>query len=151
MFIDKIMNILETFYSPVFLSFLVILLLVQIGIVIAHRKHNYAIFLAKGISWGQVRMMVLLQIGLSFLVAISLSVLVGEVMQGGLALKLYHVTTVKPYIDHILASNLDLLPLGPLDYLIVGSLILMVLYLTTEVLLNQMVAKRQMEPAYLFE
>ncbi|OQW92769.1 MAG: hypothetical protein BWK78_00690, partial [Thiotrichaceae bacterium IS1] len=99
MFIDKIMNILETFYSPVFLIFLVILLLVQIGIVIAHRKHNYAIFLAKGISWGQVKMMVLMQIGLSFLVAISLSVLVGEVMQGGLALKLYHVTTVKPYID----------------------------------------------------
>jgi hypothetical protein len=149
-FIDAIMVILKWFYSPFFLGFLIILLLVQIGIVITHRKHNYGIFLAKGLAVRQVRGMVLMQIGISVGVAMGLSVLIGEIMQWLLALQLESVTMSKPYIDHIIASHLDLLPLSWLDYMEVGFVAVFMLVVITVGLLKYMVSNRQMEPAYLF-
>ncbi len=43
-FIDEIMNIFKLWYGLFFI------LLVQVGIVITHRKHNYGILLSKGVS-----------------------------------------------------------------------------------------------------
>lgn len=149
-FIDAIMNILEWWYGPFFLMFLTILLLVQVGIVITHRKHNYGILLSKGVSWAQMYKMVLMQIALSFAVAMSIAIFIDEAMQWLLAMQLENVTTKKPYIDHIIAGQLDLLPLSFLDYVLVGSIVLMVLYLTTIWLLKRMILVRYMEPAYLF-
>jgi len=146
-FVDRIMQILQVFYSPFFIIFLVVLLLVQIGIVISHRQHNYGIYLAKGISWKQIRLLLLMQISLSFLVAFSITLLIGEIMQWGLAWQLYAITTIPPYRDHIVAGALDLLPLSGLDYVLIGSILLSILYLTTELLLRQMVSTQQ--PAYL--
>jgi hypothetical protein len=149
-FIDAIMIIINKFYSPFFLAFLIILLLVQVGIVITHRQHNYGILLAKGMSGGQVRRMVFLQIGISFGAAIFISILIGELMQGLLAWQLESVITQKPFIDHIIASQLDLLPLSWLDYLLVGGIALIILSIITAYLLKRLVLNRQMEPAYLF-
>ena len=149
-FIDAIMVILKWLYSPFFLIFLIILLWAQVGIVITHRHHNYGILLAKGMSWWQVRWMVLMQMGISFGVAMVFSVVIGEIMQWLLAWQLENVTTKKPYSDHIIASHLDLLPLSWLEYLIVGSAALLVLGAITTGLLKYFVSRRQMEPAYLF-
>lgn len=149
-FIDAIMVILELLYSPFFLVFLIILLWVQIGIVITHRKHNYGILLAKGMFAEQVRRMVLMQISISFGVAMAYSILIGEIMQWLLAWQLENVTSKKPYIDHIIASHLDLLPLSWLDYLFVGIVALILLASITAYLLKRLVSNRQLEPAYLF-
>lgn len=150
MFMDKVMGILEIVYVVFFPLFFGILLWVQIEIVVKHRKHNYGIFLAKGIAGWQIHRMVFLQIGLSFLVAFSASILISELMQGLLAWLLGGVTTSKPYVDHIIASQLDLLPLSWLDYLGVGFVALVLLGAITTYLLRRLVSKRQMEPAYLF-
>jgi hypothetical protein len=149
MFIDNIMKILEIFYSPFFLAFLIVLLWVQIGIVIAHRKHNYGIYLSKGLSATQVRLLVLMQMALSLAVALGITIILVELMQWQLAWQVYQVTTVKPYIDHIIAGQLDLLPVSWQDYLIVGGIFLLLLYLITEFLLIRLISARRTEPAYL--
>jgi hypothetical protein len=149
-FIDAIMKILELWYGLFFLLFLMILLLVQVRIVITHRKHNYGILLSKGVSWAQMRGMVLMQITLSFAVAMGIAIFIDEGMQWFLAGQLENVTTIKPYIDHIIAGQLDLLPLSFLDYMLVGGTVLLVLCLITIELLKRMILLRYMEPAYLF-
>lgn len=131
-------------------SELVILLLVQVGIVIIHRKNHYGILLSKGVSWAQMRGMVLMQITLSFAVAMGFAIFIDEGMQWFLAGQLENVTTIKPYIDHIIAGQLDLLPLSFLDYMLVGGTVLLVLCLITIGLLKRMILLRYMEPAYLF-
>jgi len=170
-------------------SELVILLLVQVGIVIIHRKNHYGILLSKGVSWAQMRGMVLMQITLSFAVAMGFAIFIDEGMQWFLVLcqcsfdgcrsprfilekaqtkvwtprgtrqnkvdrvlagQLENVTTIKPYIDHIIAGQLDLLPLSFLDYMLVGGTVLLVLCLITIGLLKRMILLRYMEPAYLF-
>lgn len=149
-FIDKIMQLLELFFSPFFFIFVFILLIVQVGIVVAHRKHNYGILLAKGIAWKQIQWIVFLQLTLSFLFAIGGAVFISEGMQALLAGQLAHVTASPPYVDHIVTSGLDLLPLAIGDYLKVGGMILALLYITGFFLLKAIIAKHHQEPAYLF-
>jgi len=150
-FIDKIMGILQFAASQVFVVFLLILLLVQIGNVINHRKLNYGIFLSKGISSGQVRLMVFIQMVLSFTVAMFFAVIINETMQWRLTGELEKVTTIKPYINHIIAGQLDLLPLSWDDYLYVGIVGFVLLYIITEISLWLMILRQNREPAYLFE
>ncbi|OAD23407.1 membrane protein containing DUF214, permase predicted [Candidatus Thiomargarita nelsonii] len=150
-FIDQIMGILQWASSPFFIIFLIILLLVQVGIVINHRKHNYGILLSKGVSRWQVRGIVVMQITLSFAVAMVGAMLVDEGMQWLLAGMLENVATMKPYIDHIIVGQLDLLPLSMTDYLWVGTAMLVVLYIITEISLRVMILKQEREPAYLFD
>ncbi|MEN8216458.1 MAG: ABC transporter permease [Pseudomonadota bacterium] len=150
-FIDQIMGILQWASSPFFLIFLIILLLVQVGIVINHRKHNYGIFLSKGVSRWQVRGIIVMQITMSFAVAMVFAVLIDESMQWLLAGELESVAAMKPYIDHIIIGQLDLLPLSVLDYFWVGGAVLVVLYIITEISLRLMILKQDREPAYLFD
>jgi len=90
-----------------------------------------------------------MQMALSFIVAMAITLGLVELMQWVLAWKVYSVTTIEPYIDHIIASQLDLLPLSWLDYLVVGGIIIGILYLITEILLKRLISARQSEPAYL--
>jgi hypothetical protein len=150
-FIDKIMSILEWHYSFFFLGFLIILLGVQVVIVINHRQHNYGIFLSKGISSWQVYAMLFMQMILSFAVAILIAVLINETMQWQLAGELEKITTIKPYVDHIIAGQLDLLPLSFIDYLWVGSVVLIWLCIITGISLWLRILRQEREPAYLFD
>jgi ABC-type antimicrobial peptide transport system permease subunit len=145
------MNMLELFFQPFFLIFLWILLLVQLGMVMTHRQHHYAILLAKGMSWPQVRYLIFTQISLSFLVAIAVAVTITEIMQIILSIQVTDIITKEPYNEHIVAPQLNLLPLFFLDYLKVISLILITLFVATFSLLKVMIAQRYQQPAYLLQ
>ena len=149
MFMDKIMKILEIFYSPFFLIFLVILLTVQIGIVVTHRCHNYGIYLSKGISNTEIRLLVLKQMALSLLVAVSVTVGIVELMQWLLAGQVFGVANNSPFVDHIIAGKLDLLPVSWQDYLLVNSIFIVLLYSITEILLYRLISSQHGQPAYL--
>lgn len=83
---------------------------VQIGIVIQHREHDYGIFLAKGITWGQLSWMVCMQIVWSFLLAIVvLTTAAVGIMRYILGYKLSSIATY--YKDTIQVGDLELLPL----------------------------------------
>jgi hypothetical protein len=150
-FITAMMNMLELFFQPFFLIFLWILLLVQLGMVMTHRQHHYAILLAKGMSWPQVRYLIFTQISLSFLVAIAVAVTITEIMQIILSIQVTDIITKEPYNEHIVAPQLNLLPLFFLDYLKVISLILITLFVATFSLLKVMIAQRYQQPAYLLQ
>jgi hypothetical protein len=150
LFIQKMIDMLKLVYTPLFLLFLVILLIVQVGIVITHRRHNYGILLAKGVSWLQLYQMILMQMTLSFLVAMGIAVLIIQSIRGWLSWEFVDILVQKPYIDHLLVNDFDLLPLSWLAYAAVGVITLAMSYLITTLMFKQTVVGRQVEPAYLF-
>ncbi|MCK5720464.1 MAG: hypothetical protein KAH84_11030 [Thiomargarita sp.] len=121
-FIDDIMQLLNSSYGLFFIVFLIVLLVVQIGIVIQHRQHGYGIFLAKGMSWIQLHFMVYMQIVLSFLLALILTMLSIIMMQKLLGVELSFIT--KRYETNIQVGDLELLPLLWVEYGIVSATVL---------------------------
>ncbi len=148
-FITAIIALFETFFQPFFLIFLWMLLFVQLGIVIAHRQHHYAILLAKGLSWSHIRQLILTQVTLSFLVAVGSTVIVTETTQMILTAQVTEILTKEPYHEHIVASQLNLLPLLFWDYVKVSIFILLNVLVAILLLLKIMIAQRYKEPAYL--
>lgn len=124
-FIDKIMSLLNSTYSVFFLLFLIVLLLVQIGIVIQHREHDYGIFLAKGMTWGQLCWMVCLQIVLSFLLAIiALTMTTVAAVQYILSNQLGSIAM--DYQETLQLGDLELLPLLWVEYSLVCLTVLLI-------------------------
>jgi hypothetical protein len=148
--IQQVIELLKVIYSPFFLIFLIILLIVQTGLVITHRRHNYGILLAKGFSWQQLYQMILLQLGLSFSVAFGIASIVIEIVRQGLSWGFANIVTVKPYIDHVVVNNFDLIPLSWLDYGAVGIITLLMSYLIATLIFRTTIPPQQVEPAYLF-
>ncbi|MDM8559433.1 FtsX-like permease family protein [Candidatus Parabeggiatoa sp. HSG14] len=151
LFIQKVIDMLKVVYSPFFLIFLIILLTVQIGIVITHRKHNYGILLSKGVSWWQIYQIILMQITLSFFVALCVATLIVESVRSWLRWEFADIVMQKPYIDHILVSNFDLLPISLLDYSLVSIVTLLISYLIATKILRHTIPAQHVEPAYLFK
>jgi len=148
--IQQVIELLKVIYSPFFLIFLIILLVVQTGLVITHRRHNYGILLAKGVSWQQLYQMILLQLGLSFLVALGMATVVIEIIRQGLSWGFANIVTTKPYIDHLIVNNFDLIPLSWIDYSAVGLITLLMSYLIATLIFRYTIPPQQVEPAYLF-
>ena len=151
LFIQKVIEMLKMVYSPFFLMLLLILLVVQIGIVITHRQHNYGILLAKGMSWQQIYYLILMQITLSFIIAWGGALLLIESVSYLLSWRFAGIVTQKPYIDHLLVNNFDLLPLTFIDYGLVSLMSLGMSYLMATVMLRRTIARQPLEPAYLFK
>ncbi len=126
-FIDKIMQLLNSIYSQFFLLFIVVLLIVQIGIVIQHRQHEYGIFLAKGMSWNQLHLILYIQIILSFLVATILTIGAIIMMRNELSAELSIISKI--YENSIQIGDLQLLPLLWGEYGIVSAIILAIAFL----------------------
>ncbi len=121
-FIDKVMQLLDSKYTLFFLLFLGVLLFVQIGIVIQHREHDYGIFMAKGMTWGQLRWMVCLQIVLSFVIGLILTL--GAILWVRAALGSELSLITKLYEANLQVGDLELLPLLWQEYSIVSVVIL---------------------------
>ena len=151
LFIQKVIEMLKMVYSPFFLMLLLILLVVQIGIVITHRQHNYGILLAKGMSWQQIYYLILMQISLSFIIAWGSALLLIESVSSLLSWRFANIVTQKPYIDHLLVNNFDLLPLTFIDYGLVSLISLGMSYLIATAMLRRTIATQSPEPAYLFK
>jgi hypothetical protein len=61
------------------------------------------------------------------------------------------IVTQKPYIDHLLVNNFDLLPLTFTDYGLVSLIILGMSYLIATAMLKRTISTQPLEPAYLFK
>jgi len=132
LFIQKVIDLLRVWYTPFFLIFLVVLLVVQIGVVITHRKHHYGILLAKGVAGRQLYQMVLMQVILSWLMAFMMATLLVEGVRKWLMVEFSASVHQKPYIDHV--SHFDLLPISWLDYGLVVFWSLMMSFLVVTIL-----------------
>jgi uncharacterized protein YqfA (UPF0365 family) len=93
----------------------------------------------------------LAQVTLSFGVASLIAVGMMQIVQGWLSVQFAKMVIQKPYIDHILVSDLTLLPLSIWDYALVAVITLLVSYLMVTLMFRHTVPGRQVEPAGLFK
>lgn len=150
LFIQKVVDMLKLVYGPLFLCFLFVLLWVQLGFVITHRRHHYGILLAKGMARRHLYQMILLQLTLSFAVALISVFLVLEIIRDTLNQQFTSIVTQKPYINHIIAGDFDLLPLSGLDYALISLITLTISYFIAAQVFRYTVPLKRIEPAYLF-
>ncbi len=147
-FIDRIVGLLAQSYSLFFIVFLSVLLWVQLGVVVGHRRHQYGVYLAKGLAWGQIRNMVFLQVTVSLAVAFAAAM----AAMGALSVWLSHgVSSVlhgEGFADHI-SGDLVLLPLPLGDCLLVGGISLLISQGMAAALLAVVGGRK--EPAELFQ
>ncbi|MDY6991114.1 MAG: FtsX-like permease family protein [Pseudomonadota bacterium] len=150
LFLQQVVEMLKAVYSPFFLIFLSLLLIVQLGLVLTHRQHHYGILMAKGMAKRQLYYLFSSQLSFSFAVAGSLSIGLLELIRHGLGLKFANIVSHKSYSEHVSVSHFDLLPLTVFDYSIVIMIILGLSYLIAAIMFTVMIHRRT-EPAYLFK
>ncbi len=121
-FIDQVMKLLNSSYSKFFAVFLGVLLFVQIGIVAHNRRHDYGVFLAKGMSCRHLHAMIYLQITLSFFAAMGFVLPAVAAIRWLLAGELDLIA--ESYEQHVQIDDLNLLPLLWLEYGMVSVFIL---------------------------
>ena len=146
-FIDRIVGLLAQTYGAFFLVFLGVLLWVQLGVVVGHRRHQYGVYLAKGLAWGQIRNMVFLQVTVSIAFAFAVALLAMSGLAAWLSYGVRSLLHGEGFADHI-SGDLVLLPLPLGDCLLVGGISLLVSLAMATALLATIVG-RKVEPAEL--
>ncbi len=146
-FIDRIVGLLARSYGVFFVAFLVVLLWVQLGVVVGHRRHQYGVYLAKGMAWTQIRKMVLLQVTVSFAAAFAVALVAMGALSAWLSYGVSKVLHAEGFADHI-SGDLVLLPLPLGDCLLVGGMSLAI-SLAMAALLLVVIIGRKVEPAEL--
>lgn len=147
-FMSDVLDILGRRYGVFFVIFLLVLLGVQIGIVIGHRRHNYGVFLAKGMSWNQIRIVVLMQMTLSVVAGFCGALLGLLLLRFSLHVALTRLLASERYNERIF-STLELLPLSGGDYVVVGCTVLFLAYAMALLLLVSLCPTWRIEPSRL--
>jgi len=147
-FISDVMDMLSRHYGVFFVLFLLVLLGIQTGIVIGHRRHNYGVFLAKGMSWKQICALVLVQMTLSFVTGFCVAMLGLWLLRLSLHSALARVLASERYNERIF-STLQLLPLSGWDYALIGCTALFITYAMAMLLLTIICPTRRIEPSRL--
>ena len=147
-FISDVLEMLSRHYGVFFVLFLLVLLGIQTGIVIGHRRHNYGVFLAKGMAWGQIRAMVLVQMALSFTTGFGGALLALWLLRFSLHTALERLLASEHYKERIF-STLDLLPLLGRDYVLIGGLGLLLTWIMAMLLLRLICPTQRLEPSRL--
>ncbi|MCP3866876.1 MAG: hypothetical protein GY703_02030 [Gammaproteobacteria bacterium] len=140
MFINDVVNLLRGAFLPVFGLFLLILLIVQLGMVFTHRRHNYGVLLAVGLRPGAVLSMVLLQVSASFFTAFTVATLAISGMRALLSKHFLKVLDAGGYADYLDIGEPDLLPVSQVDFLMLGGTAALVTALVTVLLLMRLLA-----------
>ncbi len=124
-FISDVLDILDSYYSLFFLLVLVVSLLVQLSFVVFHRRQAFGIFLAKGLPWTGICLMLTLQVVISVAVAFAGSVLFVLFVRFFVNLSLVDLLLSEPYVSRI-SSELDLLPISVSEFFLGALLVLLI-------------------------
>ncbi len=147
-FMSAVINLLASYYGMFFLIFLLILLWIQVGIVITHRRHHYGVLLAKGMTRREILLMVATQISLSHLAGFAGAGACFLGVRYLLGRGLNEILTSEDFAAHIF-SNLEILPLSAGDFLLMYLGSLLAAYLMVSLLLLLLWPVRTVEPAAL--
>ena len=129
-FLTKMLDALRLPYGIVLFLFLVAILGIQIGTLVGHRRGRYGIFLAKGISWGQIYQMLYLQISFALIISISLSAIIMTILKASVSTIVGQASN--EFREVLSVADMDILPLLWQDYLLVtvGTFILAQFFVT---------------------
>jgi len=132
-FLTKVLEILRVPFGTVLVAFLLALLGIQLGTLIGHRRHRYGIFMAKGMMWWQIYLSVYFQVTLAVIMS---SLLAWGMIEAAQVYLLGEVSTVaNDFGDNLNLKNLNLLPLAPIDYVIIMMFTLIVAWLIASLIL----------------
>ncbi len=116
-FLTKIIDALRWPYGIILFLFLIAVLGIQIGTLVDHRRSRYGIFLAKGLSWGELYQMLYLQISFAIVIgALSAFVITSALKQ---VVASIIAETTDQFQDAISITNFEILPLSLTDYVFV--------------------------------
>jgi hypothetical protein len=146
-FLSKMLDALEKPYTWLLGIFLIAFLGIQMATLIGHHRHRYGIFLAKGMEWWQIYVMLWLQICMAMLLGMSvaLCVIIGTSIFLQSAVK----SVASTYVDTLSIADLNLLPLTFTDYLAVAVVVLCIALFLTTILLYFLPLRRRTHPAML--
>ncbi|MCP4349687.1 MAG: FtsX-like permease family protein [Desulfobacterales bacterium] len=132
----------------IFLYFFILSFLsIQIGILIGHRRHNYGMFLAKGMEWKQIYLMVWFQLFIATVMGTATAFATVRISAS------YIQNAVKPvafaYRDTLNMADFNLLPLTYGNYIITSLIVFSVSCMLATVILYLMPLRQRTHPAVL--
>ena len=116
-FLARIIDSLRFPYGLTLFLFLVVILAVQIGTLVEHRKSRYAILLSKGMHWRQIYFLLYAQMVFTVIVSVAISIAIFSAMRSAFAEIMQGVSEDFPTIWGV--KGIDLLEIGYVDYLVV--------------------------------
>ena len=140
----KMFDLLATPYAILFCIFLSALLGVYIASLVGHRRHNYGIFIAKGMKRIHIYFMLCFQVSL----AMFLGILIAASIIFGICKYLSNklIIAALEFKDVLTLDSSELLPVGFFDYLLVFFVTISVAWFFTVILLFFMPLRRKTMP-----
>ncbi len=144
-FLTELLNGISRPIGTVMIGMLAAILWVQLGTVLDHRRFRYAMLLSNGISWMQLKAMIITQVILG--VSISLVFAVGCFM----LIKFYLLSEMlgisKVYDAITLGKAIDVLPVGPMAVftVVMTTMVIAIVLTLIQLSLNKLSARRPLE------
>ena len=145
----NIFDLLSKPYAILFCVFLTCLLGVQIAGLVGHRRHNYGIFLAKGISRSHIYYILYFQTYMALIIGMSAAIGILTVIRINLNYKL--LMAVEKFKDVLTIQTPNLLPLTNVDYILVFLVCLGAAWILTTVILILLPVKYNTMPGDLLQ
>jgi len=145
----KIIDVLSSPYFILFILFLIALFGVMIATLIGHRKHNYGIYLAKGMGRRHIYGMLLFQIGMTLLIGLAGAAM--SLQSVRYLINTHFLSAAKSFSDVLPLQTVDLLPISIQNHLDVFSSGLLIAWLLTLLILYLLPLKTGTMPDDLLE
>ena len=132
-FLSELIDKLRTPLGVILVTLLIAVLFVQLGTVIGHRRVRYGMMISNGLTWGQVRLLLMIQVGIGALAALAVATLATMGMRLALAPGL---DTLSQRFRSVTDGRvLEALPLSLIDVAMVGAMALVTSLLLARFLL----------------
>jgi len=148
-FLSKLIKTLQQPYGILVIFIMLTLLGIQIGSIVGHRRHNYGIFLAKGVQWWQIYLTLWFQIILSTLIGIFVSFFALFFSRNWLSTAIERVAV--EYKETLKVTDLNIFPLKFTDYFITWIIVTLVACLLSSIILYSMPLRWRTHPSALIQ
>jgi len=126
--LQTILNVMGNSYFIIMMVFSLSLLVVMFWVVIDHRKHNYYIYMTKGMSLGNIKLLLSIQSVLASLIAVFISIII--IWLFSIAMSYFAYYKLERYKNILISTDINLLPIGIWEYVgvfLISSIISVVL------------------------
>jgi hypothetical protein len=131
-------------YIILFCFFLASLMFVQTATLISHRRHNYGIFLSKGIRQADIYLMIIYQITIALTIGTLLAIVLYNGMRHWINEKL--IIAAKSFRDVLTLDHTDLLPLNEADIILCFGIEIAISWIILMIILYFMPLRKKTMP-----
>jgi len=146
-FLSKMLSALQQPYMVFLILFLFFLILAQMGTLLGNKRHNYGIYLAKGLGVKDVYFIITLQI--FWAAALGMIVAISSITGASMYLRNKIIPIAKEFNDTLNIADFNLLPITMMDYVYAFIFVLAVGLGLAYILLFFMPVRKKAPPALL--